>query len=97
MEQITIRIQEEFLESIEGAADEHNESRSEHIRDLLKKGMEYEDVRRDRDRLERQLGQLVDRQEERQELVEYVEDKQSYRDAPAWTRAKWWLLGRGGR
>jgi metal-responsive CopG/Arc/MetJ family transcriptional regulator len=96
MEQITIRIQEEFLESIEGAADEHNESRSEHIRDLLKKGMEYEDVRRDRDRLERQLGQLVDRQEVRQELVEYVDEEKSYRSAPIWKRAKWWVVGRSG-
>jgi metal-responsive CopG/Arc/MetJ family transcriptional regulator len=94
MEQITIRLQEDFLESIEGAASEHNESRSEHIRDLLRKGMEYEDVRRDRDRLENQLGQLIEQREANQELVEYVDEEQTWRSAPIWRRAKWWITGK---
>jgi metal-responsive CopG/Arc/MetJ family transcriptional regulator len=96
MEQITIRIQEEFLESIESGASEHNESRSEHIRDLLRKGMECGDVRRDHDRLENQLAQVIEQRDEHQELVQYVNEEQSWRSAPIWKRGKWWLLGRKG-
>lgn len=35
MEQITLRIPEELLKSLEDEADEHNKSRSKHIRDIL--------------------------------------------------------------
>jgi predicted nuclease with TOPRIM domain len=45
MEQITLRISENTLESLEGEADEHGRSRSEHIRDVLEKRHEVEELR----------------------------------------------------
>jgi metal-responsive CopG/Arc/MetJ family transcriptional regulator len=93
MESITIRIQEGLLESLDEEADEYSVSRSEYIRELIEKGREYDDLERDRDRLERQLGQLIEERETSTEIVEYVEEERSYRSAPIWQRAKWWVLG----
>jgi hypothetical protein len=56
-------------------------------------GLEAEAIEADRDRLQRQLGQLIDQRDEHQELVEYVDEEQSWRSAPLWKRAKWWLIG----
>lgn len=40
MEQITLRIPQELLESLESEANEHNKSRSKHIRDILREHVE---------------------------------------------------------
>lgn len=93
MESITIRIPEDDLESLDSEADEHGVSRSEYIRRLIDKGREYDEVKGDRDRLERQLGQLIEQRETSKEIVEYVEEEQSWRSAPIWQRAKWWVFG----
>lgn len=46
------------------------------------------------ERLENEKHTLIQDRQERTELVRYVEEEISYRDAPVWTRAKWWLMGR---
>lgn len=53
--------------------------------------------------LRRQLQAVNARQEDVGELVEYVEQERKLdqqraqrRQAPAWRRAKWWLLGEPG-
>jgi len=94
MESVTIRIPEPDLESIDGEASEHDVTRSEHVRTLIEKGREYDDLEAERDRLERELSQVIDHREEHTEIVEYVEEEQAWRSAPIWKRAKWWVVGK---
>lgn len=98
MENLPAKVPEDLLEEIEEHADdEHGGNRSEAVRELLRRGLEYDELERDRDRLERQYRQLIERQEEHQELVEYVETERTIeerrRRAGVVTRAKWWLRG----
>lgn len=100
MERLTIRVPEEIMEELERIQSADNVSQSEAARRLLRRGSEYEEVRAERDRLERQYRQLIEQREEHTELVEYVEEERELkrqrdrrRTAPVWRRAKWWLLG----
>lgn len=98
MENLPAKVPEELLDEIEEyAADRHDGNRSEAVRELLRRGLEYDEIETDRDRLERQYRQLIERQEEHQELVEYVETERTIeekrRRAGVVTRAKWWLRG----
>lgn len=129
MQQITLRLDEDTLESLEGEADENGVSRSEHIREVIDSRHEADDLRseheeevermrrehaeevralRDRieeletdvERLENEKQLILEQREENTELVEYVEHERSLQErrerrqsAPAWKRAKWWLLG----
>lgn len=109
MEAITIRLSEDLLESLDGEADEYEQSRSEYIREILRSRNEYdqlqdeyEDLERENERLRRQLEATNKRVDEHTELVEYIEQERSLqerreerRNAPVWTRAKWWILGKG--
>ncbi|WP_227355797.1 plasmid mobilization protein [Haladaptatus salinisoli] len=53
------------------------------------------------ERVRREKRQILEQREENQQLTRYVEREKSLQerrlerqDAPAWQRAKWWLLGR---
>ena len=108
MPRYSVRVSEELDERIEAYTDEYGGSQSAALRELLRRGTEYEDIQRDRDRLRNAQTQLIEQREANQELVEYVEREKSMqerreererkreerRNAPAWHRAKWWLLGR---
>lgn len=93
---ITVVIDDELLEQVDEYGDDDN--RSETVRELLRKGLEYDEKEREVDRLNRKVSAIQSRREEHQELVEYVENqKQLQRDrqtASAVERAKWWLFGR---
>lgn len=104
MERLTIRVPEELLEEIERIQDADDVSQSEAARQLLRRGSAYDEVKTERDRLERQYRQLIEQREEHTELVEYVEEERDLkrqrerqrdrrRTAPVWRRAKWWFLG----
>jgi len=95
MKTITIRIPEDDLESIDEEAGEHDATRSEYVRTLIERGRGYEDLQRERDRLDRELAQLLDQREEHTELVRYVEEERSWREQSLGTRLRWWLLGKG--
>lgn len=102
MPQASARVSEELDTDIRAFADEHDLSRSDTIRELLSRGVEYDRVQTENDRLRRQLQATNARQEDVGELVEYVEEERAIqqrreerRDAPVWRRAKWWVLGRG--
>jgi hypothetical protein len=108
MPQYSVRVSEDLGERIEAYADEYDGSKSDALRDLLDRGTEYDRVQRERDSVQNQLNTLAGREREHAELVEYVEREKSLqerreererkreerRNAPAWRRAKWWLLGR---
>jgi predicted nuclease with TOPRIM domain len=87
---------------------EEFESKSGAIVHHVERGLEADEIeeelkelRTERDNLRRQLQAANSRMDDVQELVEYVEEERSLqtrreqrRDAPIWTRAKWWVLGR---
>lgn len=59
-----------------------------------------EDLEQENQRLRNEKRTLINDREEHTELVEYVEEQREdeqrereRRHAPAWRRAKWWLLG----
>lgn len=100
MPQASARISEEKEEQITAFSDENGLSKSEAIRTLLKRGLEYEELQTENERLNNSLRRLVDQRKEHSKLVEYVEEEQSLqqhreerRAAPVWQRAKWWLFG----
>lgn len=67
METLTIRVQPSTKESLQGEADEHNLSLSEHVRDLISKGREYDEtVAELENRIEEEagVGDLRDRVDE---------------------------------
>lgn len=108
MPRLTITItdrQADLLEKKTGEGGEY-ESKSEVVRTFIQ---EYErlservdELERERDRLERKLTKTNSRNDDVDELVEYVQEerdlrqrREERRDAPLWTRAKWYIFGRG--
>jgi metal-responsive CopG/Arc/MetJ family transcriptional regulator len=99
METVSVSIEEELEEEVSHhAAENHDGNRSEAVRELLRRGLEYPALARKVDRLEEQQRALLEQREEHTELVKYVEhERQRDRErdeAPVWERARWWLLGR---
>lgn len=106
MEQITLRLPAEVKEEVEEEADEHDQSRSEYLRDVVESRNEHErlraeleDLQDELDRIRREKRQILDERTEKKELAKWAESKadieERRRRAPAWERAKWWLLGDG--
>ena len=100
MEPVTTRIPDDTYRILGEIADERDESVSAVVRELVQKGLDYDDLEQENERLQNRVRKLVDTREEHQELVEYVEDerdltrqREQRRRAPAWRRAKWWLFG----
>ena len=87
------------------AREEHDGNRSEAIRSLIDKGLQYDDrvaeFATENERLHRERRQLLEQREENQDLVRYVEEeraiqqrREARRDAPLWRRARWYVFGR---
>lgn len=104
MKSISARVDNETATEIERLADERGSSVSQITRDLIRKGLEFDDVANERDRLQRRLSATNARQEDITELVEYVEEQREaerYRDqrrrrldeANILRRWKWKLTG----
>lgn len=96
MESVSTRLDDETVRLIRETADERGISMAEVLRELVEKGMDYDDLEQENARLQRQLMATNQRVEEHTELVEYVEDELSYREAGLGTRMKWWLFGKDG-
>ena len=106
--QVAARVSPDIAGEIDRLQSEEDCSQSEAVRVLLRRGIEHERLQRERDSLQNRLNTLAGREREHAELVEYVEREKSMqerreererkreqrRNAPAWRRAKWWLLGR---
>jgi predicted nucleic acid-binding Zn-ribbon protein len=104
MKSISTRVEDETADELEGLADERGSSVSQVTRDLIRKGLEYDDLKSERDRLERQLVATNSRIDDVTELVAYVDaqrELERYRErrerkldqAGVLTRAKWWITG----
>jgi metal-responsive CopG/Arc/MetJ family transcriptional regulator len=102
MQQITVKISDETADTLTTVAtDTFDGNRSEAIRELLERGIAYDDLETENERLQRRVQTLIEQREEHGELVEYVEaerelqrQERERRNANAIERAKWWLLGR---
>ena len=101
MEHVAARVPEATVDEIREIQDVNDCSHSEAVRELLRRGTEYERLQRERDSLQNQLNTLAGKERAVEDLVRYREREESLeerreerRDAPAWRRAKWWLFGR---
>ena len=107
MESVSTRLEDETARLIRETADERDVSVAEVLRERIEQGMVYEDLERELEQTEarvedlrRQLQQTNSRERDVDEIVTYVEEerrlqqrREERRDAPVWTRAKWWLFG----
>lgn len=103
MDPVTVSLTDEQIDLIEGLATDDGPctNRSEAMRMIIDQYTEIKTLERENERLRNEKRTLIRDREEEAELVEYVEEERSLRqrrenrqDAPAWRRAKWWLLGR---
>ena len=108
MKNVTVRLTEEYVETLDEEANDSDLSRAEYLRELIERGREAEATQQELEAtqarvkdLRRQLQQANSRERDVDEIVTYVEEerrlqqrREERRDAPVWTRAKWWLFGR---
>jgi predicted transcriptional regulator len=108
MAQITLRLDDDLLDELDEEAEEREVSRSQYIRDTLESRDRADELEARVDDLRRQLQEANAGNRDVDEIVAYVEEerevrrrrekriqrREERRDAPAWRRAKWWLLGR---
>jgi predicted transcriptional regulator len=102
MEPITLRIPTDTLRTLEEIADEREASVSAVARENVEKGLAYDDLEAENERLQRRVETLIAMNEEHGELVEYVSQERSIQkqraerqNAPIWKRGYWWVFGRG--
>lgn len=93
-EKISVTLRSDQVGELSDLVGDEYENRSEAVRGVLDKGFAYDEIQATADRLERQLAQVIDERDEHQDLVAYVEEEQSWREAPLSTRVKWWVLGK---
>jgi Arc/MetJ-type ribon-helix-helix transcriptional regulator len=98
---VAARVSPDTVAEIERLQEDGERSQSEAVRELLRRGIEADRLRRERDSLQNQLNTLAGREREHGELVEYVQEERSIqerererRDAPLWQRARWFVFGR---
>jgi len=93
MEKRTVRVPDEVAEEIDRRAEADDVSESAAARELLRRGMEADELEREVERLNRERRQLLEQRDENKQLRRYVEDEQRYRQAGIVTRVKWFLRG----
>ena len=94
MKQIAARVPEEVNAEIDAFSDENDITKSEAIRELLKRGLENDELQSENERLQRQLRETNKRVDEHQGLQRYVEDEMSYRETGLLTRIQWFIKGK---
>jgi predicted transcriptional regulator len=106
MQSISARIDDETHARIEELAEERGSTQSAVVRRLIEKGLRYDDLETERDRLQRQLAAVNAREDDVTEIVEYVEEQRSLErrraereerraKAGVLTKTKWALFGMG--
>jgi metal-responsive CopG/Arc/MetJ family transcriptional regulator len=99
MQQISIKLSDDTIESLnELAEDEHGGNRSEAAREIVEKGLDYDDLKIERDHAEARADQLreqmVARSNTEEEVVALrrrIEERERSADAPFFVRwARWW-------
>jgi predicted CopG family antitoxin len=83
---VAARVEPDTAAEIERLQEDGERSQSEAVRELLRRGIEAERLRRERDSLQNQLNTLAGREREHGELVEYAKTERSIREREAETR-----------
>lgn len=94
MDKRTIRIPDDVAEDIDRRAEENDVSDSEAARELLRRGMEADELEREVERLNRERRQLLEQREENQQLRRYVENDVDWHEASLPTRLRWYVFGK---
>lgn len=101
MKSVSTRLDDETHSIVSETVDERGVSKAEVLRELVEKGIQHDELKRENERLRAEKRTLINDREERTELVAYVEEERELqqrqkqrRDAPVWRRAKWWVFGR---
>lgn len=103
-EKISVTLEETQAKQLAEMVGNQYENRSEAVRDLLEKGMHYDEIETERDTLRRRLGRTDRRIADIEDVLEYVRRerereaararrRQLLRDASIPQRVKWKLLG----
>jgi len=102
---MSVTVDDDLLDELdERAEEEHDGNRSAAVETLLRRGLEFEDVVNERDDLEarledlrRQLATVRSREDDVDELVEYVEHEKTVQERRAraglMTRLRWFVSG----
>jgi len=109
MEPITIRIQKDTKKSLEETADEYDVSVSEHVRDLIQKGTEYDELNDRLDAREERIETLEEQLTRRSQIEEKIEElpdrmrasrmtwgekrDRAMNQGSTWQRMKWMVTG----
>jgi chromosome segregation ATPase len=104
MENVSVRVDAETIESVEREATDAGLSRAAYLREIIEnrhESDEYETeisrLNTEIDRLKREKRQILDQREENKQLRRYVETEQTNaekrRQAGLPTRVKWFLFG----
>lgn len=100
MHSVSTRLDDETYRHISETADERGVSKAEVLREYITEyerlSERVEDLERENERLRNEKRLVLEQREEHTDLVHYVEDEMSYREAGLGTRMKWWLFGKGG-
>ena len=114
MDRISITLPEKHLKRLDELSGENKpyDSRSEAIREIIREYDHLQDrvsdleddvsaLKAERDDLRRQLREVNSRNDDVDELMEYIREEKSLqqeererRNAPVWMRAKFWIFGR---
>lgn len=93
------KIRTEYEAKLEQVRDEYEakveQVRGEHEGELERLRSDLEQAQTDIERLRNEKQMLIADRQEKQELVEYVEEERSWREQPLRTRLKWWMFGKG--
>ena len=99
MKALSFRVPDEHHEQLQAYADENDASLSDAGREFIERGLEYDDLQTEYERLQQRDQQLAKRYEDRREedvdeLREYVRLQREKEQAGILTRWKWRLRGR---
>ena len=85
---------------VDDTADANDESRAEAIRRLVERGLEYDELAQEIERLENEKRTLIADREEKQELVRFAESQRELAEYErerqkrgVFTRFRYWLTG----
>ena len=102
---MTVTVDDDLLDELDKRAEKkHDDNRSAAVQELLERGLEYDDVVDERDDLEarledlrRQLATVRSREDDVDDLVEYVEHERTVQERRAraglMTRLRWFVSG----
>lgn len=101
MQALSFRVPDDHHEQIQSYAEENDVSLSDAGREFIERGLEYDDLQTEYARLQQRDQQLAKRYEDRREedvdeLREYVRLQREKEEADWLTRQKWRLFGRDG-